>query len=308
MANRSGEFAYIDWIRNQVKPHSSLTVGIGDDTAMLRLSDKANCLLATDMLMEGVHFTLDSASPREIGRKALAVNLSDIAAMAGSPQACLVSVALPRQSAKTLPFELHEGIQQLADEFDVAVAGGDTNSWDGPLVINIAVIGQPTANGPVLRSGAQSGDWIMVTGELGGSLAGKQFSFQPRVGEAIQIHQAVTLHAMIDVSDGLAADLHHILEESHVGAELFATRIPISETVRSLTDERSPLQHALRDGEDFELLFTVSPGDGQNLLANSSVNVQLTHIGTITVATDCFLIEENGNRVVLPPLGWEHSV
>ena len=155
----------------------------------------------------------------------------------------------------------------LAAEFQVAVIGGDTNSWDGPLVICSTVLGSPTARGPVRRNGAQAGDWIMVTGDLGGSILGKHLAFRPRILEAFELHKAVDLHAMIDISDGLAADLHHLLDESGVGATIRAANLPISEAALRIDDLRSPVEHALGDGEDFELLFTVSPEDGGRLCA-----------------------------------------
>ncbi|GAB4148771.1 MAG: thiamine-phosphate kinase [Planctomycetaceae bacterium] len=308
MENRTGEFEYIDWIRQTAKQNPFLPIGIGDDTAMLALQNGRQTLLAADMLMEGVHFTLEAVTPRQIGRKALAVNLSDIAAMAGHPRAALVSVAFPQNAAGSLPRKVHKGIEELADQFDVVIAGGDTNSWNGPLVINVAVIGEPAEHGPVLRSGARVGDWIFVTDRLGGSLAGKHFSFTPRVEEALQLAECVDLHAMIDISDGLAADLHHILEESEVGAEIDSAKIPISEAAFSLNDSLSPLQHALQDGEDFELLFTVSEVDGKRLVQQSPLNVSLTQIGNITRETGCFLVEETGRKTDLPALGWKHSL
>lgn len=301
------EFAYIDWIRGRVKSHPGLSVPIGDDTALLQLDSGGACLLAADMLLEGVHFTFPEASPAEVGRKALAVNLSDVAAMAGRPSAALVSVALPRRAESSVPNELHQGLQQLADEFGVAVAGGDTNTWDGPLVINVAIVGEPTGTGPVLRSGARPGDWLFVTGEFGGSLQGKHFSFLPRVAAAQRLHETVALHAMIDVSDGLAADLHHILEESDVGAEIVADAVPISPAAKQVEDGVAPLQHALADGEDFELLFAVSPADGERLLADSPIEIPLARIGTVTESRDCLLVEENGDRAALPPSGWVHN-
>src|SRR5262249_23631477 len=149
-----------------------------------------------------------------------------------------------------------------ADLFQTALAGGDTNSWDGPLVISVTIVGEATGRGPVTRAGARPGDWLLVTGPLGGSILGKHLDFTPRVREAIQLHQAVELHAMIDISDGLAADVHHICEESRCGAILFAEAIPISPEAAKLQDGRPPLEHALSDGEDFELAFAVSPDDG----------------------------------------------
>ena len=235
-------------------------LGIGDDTAVLRVSPDHARLATVDTLMEGVHFTMPPATAQQVGHKALAVNLSDIAAMAGRPQAALVSLVLPKQDGAAIAQGIHTGIQTLADTHNVAIAGGDTNTWNGPLVVSITVLGetgcrQTGQHAAVPRSGAQAGDWIMVTGTLGGSLAGKHLDFQPRLTEARTLDQCVSLHAMIDVSDGLSADLHHILHQSRVGAIIEATSIPISAAADHADDGRSPLEHALCDGEDFELLF-----------------------------------------------------
>jgi thiamine-monophosphate kinase len=275
------EFDLIAAVRASAARHPRLAIGIGDDAALVRFPDPAGCLVTVDMLMEGVDFTLATATGRQIGWKSLAVNLSDIASMAGRPVACVVSVALPRHGGFDLGRELLAGVQVCAEKFGVALAGGDTNSWDGPLVISITVLGEPTAKGPVLRSGARPGDWIMATGSFGGSIAGKHLDFTPRVTEALALHQAADLHAMIDTSDGLAADLWHILDESGVGAVLDEAAIPISPAAAAVHGGRSPLEHALEDGEDFELLFTVSPADGQSLLSRPPSTTPLSHVGEI---------------------------
>jgi thiamine-monophosphate kinase len=307
MSDRRHEFDYIAWIRDRAAKHALLSVGIGDDAAVLKLRSPGSCLVTVDMLMEGVDFLIPEATPRQIGRKALAVNLSDIAAMAGKPLACVISVALPRKGGFELGRGLFEGISELAAEFDVAVAGGDTNTWDGPLVISVTVLGEPTVAGPVLRSGARPGDWIMTTGNFGGSRSGRHLDFDPRVREALALHQAANLRSMIDVSDGLAADLGHILEESRVGALLDESSIPISPTATSSKDEKSPLQHALGDGEDFELLFTVAPEDGRRLLAKPPVAILLSHIGEIVPESGCRLRRQDGTLESLKDSGWKHG-
>ena len=146
---RRHEFDLIAAIRARTARNARLAIGIGDDAALVHLSNSAGCLVTSDMLMEGVDFTFDSATPRQVGWKSLAVNLSDIAAMAGHPVACVVSVALPRQGGFELGLELDAGIRACADRFDVALAGGDTNTWDGPLVVSITALGEPTGAGPV---------------------------------------------------------------------------------------------------------------------------------------------------------------
>lgn len=307
MASSQHEFDFLASVRSQVPNHPRLALGIGDDAALVRFPGTSGCLVTVDMLMEGVDFTIPPATPRQVGWKSLAVNLSDIAAMAGRPVACVASVALPRHGGLELGRELMQGIGECAERFDVALAGGDTNTWDHPLVISITVLGEPTPRGAVRRSGARPGDWIMTTGSFGGSIAGKHLDFTPRVAEALALHQAADLHAMIDVSDGLAADLWHILDESCVGAVLDERAIPISTAAAGITDRRTPLEHALSDGEDFELLFTVSPDDGRALLEKSPITAQVTHIGEITADSDCFLKSATGELKPLPPLGWKHA-
>jgi thiamine-monophosphate kinase len=305
----AGEFAYINWIRQQTPAHPQVVIGPGDDAALVRIPSGPNCLVTTDMLLEGSCFDLDEASPRLVGRKALAVNLSDMAAMAGRPLAAVVSVGLPRKGGRTLAEELYQGLRAWADEYETALVGGDTNSWDGPLVINVAVLGEPTGRGPVRRSGASPGDWLFVTGPLGGSIRGKHLTFQPRVREAIALHGLVEIKAMIDISDGLAADLNHVCEESRCGAVVFEPAIPISSAAHSINDGVSPVLHALGDGEDFELLFAVAAADGPKLLASQPLHdlgVHLFHLGEC-LESGLWLKDAAGMQKPLKPRGYVHD-
>lgn len=299
------ELALIEWIRQRATSAPGMQLGIGDDCAIWQPSG-APLLFTTDVLMEDVDFRIDETTPQLIGRKAMAVNLSDIAAMAGRPLAALVGVALPKSRGFEFAKQLHEGMQSLADEFHVAIIGGDTNIWDGALVISVTLIGEATERGPVRRSGAKAGDWLFVTGPLGGSILGHHLTFTPRVREALELHRLVDLHAMIDLSDGLAADLPHLLDESHVGATLFEEAVPISEAVRQMTDNHTPIEHALSDGEDFELLFAVTPSDGEKLLS-ATANATATRIGEIESPLGCRIRMADGSLRDLPRGGWEHS-
>jgi thiamine-monophosphate kinase len=237
----------------------------------------------------------------------MSVNLSDIAAMAGRPIAAFVSVALPQHGGKEVAEELYRGIREVADAFQTAIAGGDTNSWQGPLAISIALLGESTGRGPVRRNGAKPGDWIIVTGPLGGSITGKHLDFTPRVREAQQLQAVTDVHAMIDVSDGLAADLHHICEESQCGAVLDAAAIPIAATARSLADGKSPLEHALTDGEDFELVLAVPPLAARELIDQQPISdVSLARIGEFTDSG--FWLEQNGKRRPLEARGYVHAL
>jgi thiamine-monophosphate kinase len=310
----TGEFAFIDWLRQRTPSAQRVLLGPGDDTAVLRWPTGADCLVTTDMLLEGSCFRLAETHPgtpgagtaRQVGRKAMAVNLSDIAAMAGVPVAAVVSVGLPRQGGRALAEELYLGLRDIADRFDTAVIGGDTNSWDGPLVINVTLLGEATPRGAVRRKGARPGDRLLVTGPLGGSLLGKHLDFTPRVREALALHAAVALHAMIDISDGLAADIAHLCAESGCGAVLHADAIPIADAARAMTDGRSPLDHALGDGEDFELVFAVAPADAEALLRAPPIP-GLSVIGEC-VAEQGLWLEENDLRRPLPPTGYIHAL
>ncbi len=305
----TGEFAYIDWLRRRTPEHSRVIIGPGDDAAALRVRADRPLLVTTDMLLEGSCFILDQAGGRSVGRKAMAVNLSDIAAMAGTPIAAVVSVGLPRERGRQVAEELYAGMREIADLFDVPLVGGDTNSWNGGLVVSVTVLGEASAKGPVPRGGARPGDWIFVTGPLGGSILGRHLDFTPRVREALLLHQIVDLRAMIDVSDGLAADVAHLCQESGCGAVLRADAIPISPAARQLAERsgRTPLDHALSDGEDFELAFAVSPDDGRRLTADQPVaGITLSHIGEM--APDGYWLEQSGARRPLEPKGYVHAL
>jgi thiamine-monophosphate kinase len=302
----AGEFAYIDWVRQRTNafPGVGVIVGPGDDTAVLVPPSRVQ-LATTDMLLEGSCFLLAEAGAFRVGRKAINVNLSDIAAMAGVPKSILVSVGLPRRQGREIAEELYLGMRDAADTFGVPIVGGDTNSWECPLVISVAVMGEATDRGPVLRSGARVGDWIYTTGPLGGSILGKHLDFRPRIDEALAIHASIDLHACIDISDGLAKDLFHICTESKVGAVVYAERIPIADAARELAkrDGVSPLEHALRDGEDFELIFTTSSANASKIHSDFPY---CRHIGEIVDRG--YWLENNSVREPLEPKGYEHGL
>lgn len=301
-----GEFDFIAWLRARTPADSRILIGPGDDCALLAPPARP-LLVTTDMLMDGVDFVVAEVGSRRAGRKAMAANLSDIAAMAGLPLAAVVSVALPHADGHGLAQELYLGLRDVADAFGVPIVGGDTNSWAGPLVVAVTVLGESTGRGTVTRAGAKPGDWIFVTGSLGGSIRGHHLDFTPRIREAIALHAAVELHALCDISDGLAADLHHILEESHCGAVLVAEAIPVTRAAVELSgvSGKSAIEHALGDGEDFELVFTVAPADGEKLLREPPVP-GLVKVGVCVEAG--LWLENGGSRAPLAPLGWVHSL
>jgi thiamine-monophosphate kinase len=299
------EFDYIAWLRGRTPESPRVLVGPGDDCAVLSAMPQP-WLVTTDMLLEGSHFVLAEAGPRRVGRKAMAVNLSDIAAMGGKPVAAFVSVALPRGHAETIAEELYLGMRALADQFDTAIAGGDTNTWTDGLAISVTLLGEPGPQGPILRRGAKPNDWLFVTGPLGGSILGKHLDFTPRVRESLLLQQHAKVHAMIDISDGLSADIFHLCEESGCGAVLFAANIPISEAAQQLHDGKTPLEHALNDGEDFELAFAVDAADGERLLkAQPIAGITLAHVGVFVEEVGLF-VEDQKMRRRFKPQGYAH--
>ncbi len=303
------EFELIDWIRRQVIDRDPVTLGIGDDAAAIKSSSGGELLVATDMLAEGVHFAFPPATPQLVGRKGLAVNLSDIAAMGGRATAAFVSIVLPMDRGVEFAKQLHTGLLELANEYDVVLAGGDTNSWRGPLVVSVTVVGEPLGSRPITRRGAKPGDALFVTGSLGGSITGRHLTFVPRLREVKRLLEMVEIHAMLDISDGLAADLHHLLDQSGVGAVLETHRLPISNAAQEqATAERSALLRAFSDGEDFELLFAVSPSDAQRLESCWEDVTPVTRIGSITAETGCFVTENHRYFTRLEPLGWTHRL
>lgn len=291
----------IRWVRNKFLPRGPVLVGIGDDAAVLR--HERNTVVTTDMLMDGVDFLIDEVAPRRIGRKALAVNLSDIAAMAAKPLAAFVSLCLPQSGGDALARELYEGMATLADEFDCPIAGGDTNSWAGPLVLNVVVIGEVTSRGPLLRSGALPGDAIVVTGPLGRSIRGQHFDFLPRVREALWLHEYYTLHAGADISDGLSTDLSHLCEESGVAAIVDEHDVPLR------NEPGNSLEHALSDGEDFELVLAMPEEEATRLIAAQPLpGVHLSRIGQFTAGSGMQLRALDGVLRPLVPQGFEHKL
>jgi thiamine-monophosphate kinase len=206
--------------------------------------------------------------------------------------------------------ELYEGLIPLAEQYQLPIAGGDTNCWDGPLVVSITLVGEVNPSGSLTRSGAQEGDRIVVTGQFGGSILGHHFDFEPRVNESLELKSRYPLHAGIDVSDGLSLDLWRLAEASGCGAVLDVSKIPIApaafELARQLNDGSTALGHALGDGEDFELILAVPPDAVGPMIADETLACGLTCIGQFVKEKGLWQEAANGTRRPLAPRGFEH--
>jgi thiamine-monophosphate kinase len=295
-----------------------VVTGIGDDCAVLRVPPGHELLVTTDFTLEKVHFRRDWHRPEMVGRRCLTRGLSDIAAMGGEPRAAFLSLAVPGDVPRKWVRRFLKGLLDLAEEFKVPLAGGDTAESAGGIQADIVVVGSVPKGKAVLRSGAKAGEGIYVTGELGGSaaelarlaeartvgavhlrhLAGRS-SPQARVavGQWLREHRAAT--AMIDLSDGLSTDLEHICQESHVGAEIEAEAIPRAQAGPG--KKRVALELALHGGDDYELLFTSAAA-----APNKVAGVRVTRIGHTTSSAGMQLIGLDGKKRPLRAAGWEH--
>ncbi|HKR00404.1 MAG TPA: thiamine-phosphate kinase [Pyrinomonadaceae bacterium] len=344
------EFAFIRRIRrraleqlNRIRdpssfiPHpSSLALGIGDDAAVIRQRHGRYTVITTDLLVEGIDFRLGTTTPWLLGHKALAVSLSDIAAMGARPRYALLSIGVPREIWDSdFVDELYDGFFALASRYGVALIGGDVSRTPERIVIDSIILGDVGRELDVRRSGARPGDHIFVTGALGGAAAGlrllergarlrrrrphtsndraveqlllRQLRPEPRVSWGAVLGEEHLATAMIDLSDGLSSDLRHLCAESRVGALISASRIPVDPPVISLCGRRAldPLLLALDGGEDFELLFTVRPRDLTRLPRRVG-DVPVTYIGDITPDTGRIRITEGSRVWDLEPAGFTH--
>lgn len=306
------EFELIALLTKSLPANDTVVSGVGDDCAVLDLGlPDRHFLLKTDAVVEGIHF-LKTAAPQSIGHKALARCLSDIAAMGGKPIAALITLALPKNFDPEFIAKIYEGMNRLAARHGVAVVGGETTTNPERILISISLLGEVTRGKCILRSGAKVGDALFVTGDLGGSIAGKHLEFEPRLAPSAWLTENFKLHSMIDISDGLVNDLAHILEASHAGAELLASAIPISKAARIASKEnisaKTPLMAALGDGEDFELLFSLASRDAVPLLdawKNRFPDLRLSCIGKIVSQHGIHLRDKTGTHT-LKPHGYVH--
>jgi thiamine-monophosphate kinase len=294
-----GEFEFIHWIRSQQTPSDLVKIGVGDDLAVLNWPKGDLVLVGCDQVLDGVHFDSKVHSPRAIGKKAMNRNLSDCAAMAALPAAAVATVALPSGVGEEYAKELYLGMKEAGDVFDCPIVGGDTASWPGKLAITVSILGRSGGIMPITRGGAVPDQRIYVTGPLGGSLLGRHMTFVPQVQTARTLATTRTIGAMIDLSDGLSRDLPHICRQSGVGAVLLEERIPVHEDAIAMRrDGHSPLDHALHDGEDYELLFTtndVVPSELPGILIGWTTKVPGVRIRTMQ------------GDFPLEPKAWEHT-
>lgn len=305
------EQSFLAYLRGRVRHLPAVSVGIGDDAAVLDPlpGGAVEQVACTDQIIDGVDFQSESQSLASVGYKSIAINLSDIAAMGGTPTAALVTLALPSKNATEIAGEVYEGILEACGQFGLAIAGGDLSTYDGPLAISVCLLG--TVTDPWLRSGAQEGDAIFVTGSLGGSLLGRHLRPIPRIEFAQRLRQHAQVHAAIDVSDGFSLDLDRLLAASRVGAELDIDRIPISDAAVEMSADsgRTPIEHAWSDGEDFELIFTTSESDAAKIeqLSASDLTVEVTRVGSVVGRTGLWK-RISGNKLErVFPQGYVHG-
>lgn len=296
LINKIGEFGLIKRFRSSIKLDSSVVIGSGDDCAVLAFDKNRYQLFTCDMIVEGEDFTKKD-DPYLIGRKALAVSISDIAACGGIPRYCVVSLGIPKNTTVNYIDKVSRGIFELAREYKINVAGGDV-SKAGQLVIDVSILGIVEKKCLVLRKGAKAGDVIFVSGELGGSISGKHLRFIPRIKESRYLVSNFKINSMIDISDGLTQDLGHILEKSNTGAIIYERLLPISKRAKGLND-------ALSGGEDFELLFTASHKEAIRIMARG--RNQFKPIGEIKKKQFGLKLLNRANRIIkIKPKGFRH--
>lgn len=282
-------------------------IGIGDDGAVIDCRNAAQQVVVTDMLIDQVHFDVSADNGYDIGYKCVAVNLSDLAAMAAVPTAAFLSLALPQSlSAETLFLDqFYRAVDDLAKEHQFTIAGGDTNRISGPLVVNVCLTGIPMSGEPVLRSGAMPGDLLVVTGPLGGSFSsGRHLKPVPRFDAAKWGIQNLKLNAMMDISDGLSLDLHRMMESSKTGALLFLEQVPVHQDVPTGLSHDLRISHALSDGEDFELLMAVGPDSLSKSLPDG---FGFAVVGEVTEQSlGVRQVSASGDISELPEAGFQH--
>jgi thiamine-monophosphate kinase len=315
-----GEFGLIDRLSKIVGEPGEGETWAGDDTAVLR-APSGTILFTTDLMIEGVHFDLEITGPKDLGYKAIAVNVSDIAAMGGTPRRALVSLGLKPQMEVEWIEDLYRGMQECASEFDMAIAGGDISRSDC-LLISVALIGNPAGRLVIERRGARVGDALCVTGTLGEGAAGyrllragireredlrrRHLRPTPRVREVVVLRRQLP-SSMIDVSDGFAQDLLHLCRQSNVGAIVRADALPVVD-LQGVELDRAPFDLALHGGEDYELIFTIPPNrvDEAIKVVKDETGTQISVVGEILAADRGVVLIEDTGESKLEARGWDH--
>jgi len=319
-----GEFGFIGTIAAKAAKNAGVIIGIGDDAAATLQTPGMSLLSTADMLAEGVHFNLDWSDPYSLGRKSLAVNLSDIAAMGGIPRHALLSIAIPATVSTEFLDAFTSGFLDQANKFNVALIGGDTSASKGGLVISVTLMGEQYPDKIITRSGAKKGDLVCVSGTLGDSALGlelirsgarqgmavrRHLDPEPRVLLGRALAEAAIPTAMIDISDGLLADLGHILKLSGQGARVDIKAVPLSSDYLELAGRFTPDRYSfcLGGGEDYELLFTLPPAslaEAQRL--GTGTGSAVTVIGEITADTGLYVAAPDGSRYDVTMKGYDH--
>jgi thiamine-monophosphate kinase len=327
-----GEFSLIASIRRRMEGHypPEVVLGIGDDCAVLQPQAGMEWVVTTDTQVEDVHFRRPWLTPYQIGWRAMAVNLSDIAAMAAQPFAALAALTLPAATEAACFDQILNGLCDLGLRFNCPLIGGNLARDPARISLTLTILGRAPRGAAVLRGGARAGDEIWVSGRLGGSAAGLRTWLQPslhteavaitqrlryaqplpRIREALFLRASARLTSLIDLSDGLAGDLGHICDESGVGAQIVADALPLEAGVRELAAAlgEDPLEYALRGGEDFELCCTAGPGALAPLQAEfrAQFGIDLTPIGVITAERTLRLVRADGSQIPLSPQAFDH--
>lgn len=307
-----------------------LLKGVGDDCAVISGSNGRLWLITSDALLEGIHFKLKWTDLRTLGRKALSVNLSDIAAMGGQARFYLVSIGLPRSKAFDTAREIYEGMNEVSNRFGVTLIGGDTVASNGGLVLSITAIGEVTKGRCLFRDGAKPGDPIYVSGRLGCSALGleclkadvkgpgvdefisRHLDPEPRIKEGLLLSRSGFVTSMIDISDGLMADLDHIAGESGVGYRLDSARIEFTKQFANIAKRvgADPRMLTLTGGEDYELLFTVDRNKTtqfEKWLKRASLHCKMKKIGVIVADESARkIMDENGAEIKTVLKGFDH--
>lgn len=307
------EREFHDWLgRRLATSAADVIAGVGtDDCAILDTSSVSRLAVSTDTIVEGTHFNAED-DPLMIGTKAVMAALSDLAASGCRPKWGLVALNMRKGLGDRWAMRLMEGIAGGAKRHGLTLVGGDTTSAYGPTGINVTVMGEPYAAEAVRRDLAKPGDLILVTGELGGSISGKHMSFEPRFKEMQTILSVVDVHSAMDITDGLALDLTRLLCASNVAATIEETEIPVSDAARelSLKSGKSPMSHALSDGEDFELLLTVphgTLGDIMKSWKDAGIRTRLSCIGRVESGSGLQMASREGTVRQVLPAGYDHS-